>query len=144
MIITSAHYPSKEQLEADVQTYLDALEAHKFTEGVPAPLPPNDLVETIVKNNLAWSWEQLPEPTQSSSNTETQVDGFEFVSDLYNDFLARKFYYDGLEEYQQLRSKAYPSVGDQLDALFKAGVFPEDMAAQIQAVKDTYPKPETE
>lgn len=38
------------------------------------------------------------------------------------------------------RVKEYPSIGDQLDALFHAGVFPEDMAAQIQAVKDKYPK----
>ena len=142
MTITSAHYPSKEQLEADIQAYTDAFEAHRFTEGVPAPLPPNDLVEAIVKNNLDWTWEQLPEPTQASSNTETQVDGFEFVSDLYNDFLAKKFYFDELQEYQRLRAKEYPAVGDQLDALFKAGLFPEDMAARIQAVKDMYPKPE--
>lgn len=40
------------------------------------------------------------------------------------------------------RAKAYPSIGDQLDALFHAGVFPEDMAAKIQAVKDEYPKGE--
>lgn len=38
------------------------------------------------------------------------------------------------------RAKEYPAIGDQLDALFKAGVFPEDMAASIQAVKDKYPK----
>lgn len=38
------------------------------------------------------------------------------------------------------RAKAYPSIGDQLDALFHAGVFPQEMAAQIQAVKDQYPK----
>lgn len=43
-------------------------------------------------------------------------------------------------EYQKLREIAYPSIGDQLDALFKAGVFPPDMAAQLQAVKDKYPK----
>jgi hypothetical protein len=43
-------------------------------------------------------------------------------------------------EYKKLRSVEYPSIGDQLDALFKAGVFPEEMAAQIQAVKDKYPK----
>lgn len=40
------------------------------------------------------------------------------------------------------RREAYPSIGDQLDALFHAGVFPEEMAAKIQAVKDQYPKPE--
>lgn len=44
-------------------------------------------------------------------------------------------------EYQRLRKREYPSIGDQLDALFHAGVFPADMAAQIQAIKDKYPKP---
>ena len=39
------------------------------------------------------------------------------------------------------RAAAYPSIGDQLDALFHAGVFPADMAAQIQTIKDRYPKP---
>jgi len=43
--------------------------------------------------------------------------------------------------YDELRKYDYPSIGDQLDALFHAGVFPEEMAAQIQAVKDAYPKP---
>lgn len=42
--------------------------------------------------------------------------------------------------YTEKRVGEYPSIGDQLDALFKAGVFPADMAAQIQAVKDKYPK----
>ncbi len=45
-------------------------------------------------------------------------------------------------EYQRQRKPEYPSITDQLDALFKAGVFPPEMAAQIQAVKDKYPKPE--
>ena len=43
-------------------------------------------------------------------------------------------------EYREKRSEEYPAIGDQLDALFKAGVFPADMAATIQAVKDKYPK----
>jgi hypothetical protein len=43
--------------------------------------------------------------------------------------------------YGQQRVLEYPSIGDQLDALFHAGVFPESMAAQIQAIKDKYPKP---
>lgn len=42
--------------------------------------------------------------------------------------------------YQRDRASAYPSIGDQLDALFHAGVFPEEMAARLQAVKDLYPK----
>ena len=42
--------------------------------------------------------------------------------------------------YREKRVMEYPSIGDQLDALFRAGVFPAEMAAQIQAVKDKYPK----
>jgi hypothetical protein len=44
------------------------------------------------------------------------------------------------KDYQRKRVVEYPSIGDQLDALFHAGVFPSDMAAQIQAIKDKYPK----
>jgi hypothetical protein len=44
------------------------------------------------------------------------------------------------KEYQRKRVIEYPSIGDQLDALFHAGVFPSDMAAQIQAIKNKYPK----
>lgn len=43
-------------------------------------------------------------------------------------------------QYQRQRAAEYPSIGDQLDALFKAGVFPAEMAAKLQAVKDKYPK----
>jgi hypothetical protein len=45
-------------------------------------------------------------------------------------------------QYQRQRVPEYPSIGDQLDALFHAGVFPPEMAAQIQAIKDKYPKTE--
>lgn len=45
-------------------------------------------------------------------------------------------------EYRRVRAPEYPPIGDQLDALYHAGVFPEDMAAQIAAVKEKYPKPE--
>lgn len=39
------------------------------------------------------------------------------------------------------REESYPSIGDQLDALFHAGAFTSDMTAQIQAIKDAFPKP---
>jgi len=42
--------------------------------------------------------------------------------------------------YKEQRAAEYPAIGDQLDALFHSGVFPADMAAAIQAVKDKYPK----
>jgi hypothetical protein len=46
-----------------------------------------------------------------------------------------------LNEYKQNRAQEYPSIGDQLDALYHAGVFPPEMAEKIKAVKDKYPKP---
>jgi hypothetical protein len=44
------------------------------------------------------------------------------------------------DAYKFNRVLEYPAIGDQLDALYHAGVFPDDMAAQIQAVKERYPK----
>jgi hypothetical protein len=44
------------------------------------------------------------------------------------------------QEYARSRAKAYPSIGDQLDALYHAGSFPDNMAAEILAVKNKYPK----
>ena len=43
-------------------------------------------------------------------------------------------------QHQRDRVHQYPPMGDQLDALFHAGAFPPEMAAQIQAIKDKYPK----
>lgn len=45
-----------------------------------------------------------------------------------------------MQDYQRRRAEEYPSVSEQLDALFHAGVFPATMAARIQAVKDKYPR----
>ena len=43
-------------------------------------------------------------------------------------------------QYGRARIKKYPAIGDQLDALYKAGVFPADMEAKIKKVKDDNPK----
>lgn len=47
-------------------------------------------------------------------------------------------------DYRQRRVAAYPSFGDQLDALWKfvaTGTPPAELLARIQAVKDEHPKP---
>ena len=44
------------------------------------------------------------------------------------------------DDYRALRAAEYPAIGDQLDALYRAGIFPDDMAALIEAVKAKYPK----
>ena len=44
------------------------------------------------------------------------------------------------QEYARNRQPEYPEIGDQLDALYHAGVFPANMAARIKETKDKYPK----
>jgi len=42
--------------------------------------------------------------------------------------------------YEQLRRKEYPTIGDQLDALWKGGDAQTEMLAKVMAVKAKYPK----
>jgi len=42
--------------------------------------------------------------------------------------------------YAEKRLTEYPSIGDQMDALWKGGDVAAEMLAQIQAVKAKYPK----
>lgn len=74
--------------------------------------------------------EWLDKTTQKPSRAEIEA-GVEFI----NNHLS-------LLEYRDYRRKAYPPVGDQLDALYHAGLFPTEMAEKIRAVKEMYPKPE--
>ena len=43
---------------------------------------------------------------------------------------------------QEARAQEYPSIGDQLDMIFHAGLGGDEFQAAIQAVKDAHPKPE--
>jgi hypothetical protein len=43
-------------------------------------------------------------------------------------------------EYKYYRMKEYPSIGDQLDALWKGGEAAAEMLAKVQAIKNKYPK----
>ena len=42
--------------------------------------------------------------------------------------------------YKEQRAAEYPSIGDQLDALWKGGDAATEMLAKVQAVKNKYPK----
>ena len=42
--------------------------------------------------------------------------------------------------YRSKRRSEYPTMGDQIDELYKKGAFSDEMAAKIKAVKDKYPK----
>ena len=43
-------------------------------------------------------------------------------------------------EYQRKRVVEYPPIGDQLDDLYHAGLFSEEMMERIKEIKDKYPK----
>lgn len=74
--------------------------------------------------NIQWLDENQTKPSESEVLAE--------ISRLQAEIAANA--------YKAKRAKEYPPIGDQLDALFHAGVFPPEMAAMIQAVKDKYPK----
>ena len=46
-----------------------------------------------------------------------------------------------LGNYKEFRTKEYPSVGDQLDAIWKGGAELDAMRAKVLTVKAKYPKP---
>ena len=65
--------------------------------------------------------------------TQAEVDLHNSDCDTYEKWEAE-------EKYKEDRKAEYPDIGDQLDALYHAGIFPEDMAAKIKATKDKHPK----
>jgi len=72
----------------------------------------------------------------------TTIDGGAATKEQYKEIENRELELrNNFKNSQYARDREYPPIGDQLDALFKAGAFPADMAAQIQAVKDANPKP---
>lgn len=74
---------------------------------------------------LVWESDDIPQPTLEECEAE--------VRRLQEDW--------DTNEYRRWRDINYPPIGDQLDALFKAGVFPPEMAEKIRAVKEQFPKP---
>ena len=48
---------------------------------------------------------------------------------------------DDWHEYRRNRAAEYPTIQEQLDALYHAGIFPPEMTARIRAVKEKYPTP---
>jgi hypothetical protein len=84
--------------------------------------------EVVVRDNDPETIEWVSEPERKPSVKEIKAEIKR---------LARKH---KAQEYRRSRAAAYPPIGDQLDALFHAGAFPDDMAAQLQAVKDSHPK----
>ena len=79
---------------------------------------------TMSGDELNWLDKKQTKPTDSEIEAE--------VKRLQAEYDAKA--------YQRSRKPEYPDIGDQLDDLFKAGAFSDDMTAKIQAVKNKYPK----
>lgn len=75
---------------------------------------------------LVWESDDIPVPTRTEVDAE--------IARLQADW--------DENEYRRWRDVNYPPVGDQLDALYHAGVFPPEMAKRIAEVKAAYPKPD--
>ena len=71
-------------------------------------------------DSLNWKDEETNKPTEQEFNTTLED-------------------YDS-KQYQRDRASAYPSTADQLDMLYHQGI--EGWKAEIQKVKDQFPKPE--
>jgi hypothetical protein len=75
-------------------------------------------------NNLEWFDKTQTKPSRSEVDAE--------LTRLKAEYAAA--------EYQRHRALEYPSIGDQLDALWKGGSAAAAMLEQVQAVKAKYPK----
>ena len=84
---------------------------------------PDDVLNESWYEKVVWEGD-VSKPTLAVLKTK--------MDELQADFDAK--------QYQRDRRRQYPPIGDQLDALFHAGVFPDEMAAQLKAVKDANPK----
>ena len=83
-----------------------------------------DADEFPVHKDLVWV------DCNNTVTTEHTYDGASFVAPVVPD----------PPTYDEMRRRNYPPIGDQLDALYHAGVFPDAMAAEIKKIKDAYAK----
>jgi hypothetical protein len=83
--------------------------------------------DCTISNGRIEAWrDKTTQPTEAEIKT-------------WYDNLAKAGYFSN-EEVRRMRDKMYPTIGDQLDALYHAGVFPTEMANKIKSVKEKYPK----
>jgi hypothetical protein len=79
---------------------------------------------SLVMSNVEWKSKNISPPSKEEYDQEYQR-----LKDLLDASL-----------YQEKRRLEYPSIGDQLDALWKGGAAAEEMLARVQAIKNKYPK----
>jgi len=83
---------------------------------------------SIDGEELIWHSDSIQQPTEEAINQKMAEMDAEYENN----------------EYARNRVGEYPSIGDQLDMIFHAGLGGDEFQAAIQAVKDAHPKPTTE
>ena len=81
---------------------------------------------SMIGDSIEWHSKNITQPTDAEIQTE--LDRLQAEYDA--------------QEYARNRKDEYPSIGDQLDMIFKAGLGGDEFQAAIQEIKDKYPKPE--
>jgi hypothetical protein len=94
-----------------------------IAEAIISLRPGSEWICGIDYESLQWLEQIQVKPTRQEVETELQR-----LIDVYNE-----------TEYQRLRVRSYPTWEEQMDTLFHLGY--DGWKAQIQAIKDQYPKP---
>ena len=92
-----------------------------------------DAVRALVSNAQFVSSETEIMEWHSKESQPSQKDIDDKLKELQTEWDA--------QDYARVRRSLYPDIGDQLDDLYKKGVFSDEMAAKIKKVKDDNPKP---
>ncbi len=103
---------------ADLSTYLSSIESQVYSD---------------IDSKEA-QWEALSPKTREY--TDPFTNNIETVEILKGEIVR-----PDIPDYYALRRVEYPSLGDQLDAMWKGGSAASDMQAKITAIKTKYPKP---
>jgi hypothetical protein len=94
----------------------------------------------VVKNNNVVAVETNKFDTTPEFGEWIEVDADLSIT-VGNGYTNGVVVYPPAPTYAALRQQEYPTIGDQLDALWKGGDAAAEMLAKVQAVKAKFPKP---
>ena len=89
-----------------------------------------DAVLSLVGGQVTWNGEEILYHSGQTPPSEAAIDAE--LKKLQDEWDA--------QAYARTRKPLYPDIGDQLDDLYKEGVFSASMAAKLKKVKDDNPK----
>ena len=98
-------------------------------------------------STIDWHDEEVAQPSDAAIHAARQQIADEINAKEYVDLRVNGQFENGLNEQGHIVGKnkiadGYPSITDQLDAMWKGGTALEAMQAQISAVKQRFPKPQ--